>query len=84
MNIEKYIETFARDHSQYTSISDAEFALDWLRTTLTAVAEEAIREERANLVEWMTNAKGVYSAHDVRMSFISYINALNDREDSTK
>jgi hypothetical protein len=44
--------------------------------------EEAKREERTNLVEWMTNVKGVYSAHDVRMSFISYINALNSREDS--
>jgi len=53
-------------------------------TTSFDVVQKAIREERANLVEWMTNAKGVYSAHDVRMSFISYINALNDREDSTK
>jgi len=55
-----------------------------ITSTLTAVAEEARREERVNLVEWMTKAKGVYSAHDVRMSFISYINALNDREDNTK
>ena len=45
------------------------------------IRAEARREERKDLVEWMCNTKGVYSAHDVRMSFISYINTLNNRED---
>lgn len=48
------------------------------------IRKEARREERANLVEWMTCVEGVYSAHDVRMSFLSLISALNDREDNTK
>jgi hypothetical protein len=45
------------------------------------IREKARREERKDLVEWMCNIKGVYSAHGVRMSFISYINAINNRED---